>query len=185
MEDSEILDQLFARNEQAISQLADTYGSYCGSIARNFLSSPEDVEEVLSDTWLRTWNALPPERPGNLRLYLARITRNLSCDRFRAAVRQKRGGGDAALALDELSHCISSPGQPGDALEAQELQQAVNVFLSGLSRRDREIFLLRYFYITPCEAIGKRCGISPGLVRTILSRTRKKLKRYLEKEGLL
>lgn len=185
MEDRGIVDLLFSREEQAICLLRDTYGSYCSAVARNILDSPEDIEEVLSDTWLRVWNSIPPERPRNLKLYLARITRNLSYDRFRSLTRQKRGGGEVAAALEELAHCIPGPEQPGDILEARELQRAVNVFLSALPRRDREIFLRRYFYIESCDAIAARCGIRPTLVRTVLSRTRKKLKDYLEKEGLL
>lgn len=185
MEDSNILKMLLNRDEQAIPQLAHTYGSYCGTIARNILDQPEDVEEVLSDTWLRVWDSIPPQRPGNLKLYLARITRNLSYDRYRTLTRQKRGGGETALALEELSHCIPAPGKPEDTIEVQELRQAINDFLSSLPRRDREIFLRRYFYIEPSDAIAERYGIRPGLVRTVLSRTRKKLKHHLEKEGLL
>lgn len=140
------------------------------------------MEEVLSDTWLRAWNSIPPQKPANLKLFLARITRNLSYDRFRTQTRAKRGGGEITVALQELSACIPSPGQPGDALEAEELQKAVNTFLSTLPQRDRSVFLLRYFYAESMDAIALRFGIRPGLVRTILSRTRKKLKTYLIKE---
>lgn len=185
MEDKRIIELFLAREECAIAALREVYGGYCAGVARHVLDREEDVEEVLNDTWLKVWNAIPPARPGNLKLYLARITRNLSFDRFRMQTREKRGGGEIALALHELSECIPSPGQPGERLEAEQLTQTVNVFLEALSQRDREVFLLRYFYVETAENIGKRLGISPALVRTSLSRTRKKLKTYLMKEGWL
>lgn len=185
MEDSEILQAFFNRDEGAISAVSEAYGGYCAAVAGRILDTPEDVEEVLSDTWLRAWNAIPPERPENLKLYLARITRNLSFDRFRTLSRGKRGGGEIILALQELSECLAAPGLPEEKLEAEELRGAVNRFLAALPQRDRSVFLLRYFYLESMEAIAKRYGIRTTLVRTILSRTRKKLKHYLIKEGFL
>lgn len=185
MEDEKIIDLFFAREEGAITAVRDRYGGYCAQVARKVLEEEEDVEEVLNDTWLKAWNSIPPNRPQNLKLYLARIARNLSFDRFRGRLRDKRGGGEAALALHELSECIPAPGQPGERLEAEQLERAVNAFLGTLPRRDRQVFLLRYFYVETTEEIGKRLGIRPALVRTSLSRTRKKLKAYLIKEGWL
>ncbi len=185
MEDPKIVELFFARDEAGITAARDTYGGYCAQVARRLLDTEEDVEEVLSDTWLRAWNSIPPEKPGNLKLYLAKIARNLSFDRFRSQTREKRGGGELPLALHELSECIPSPEQPEDALEAEQLKQAVNAFLGELPQRDRKVFLLRYFYVETTESIGKRLGIRPALVRTSLSRTRKKLKTYLIKEELL
>lgn len=173
MQEKEIIKAFFDREEAAIAAVRDTYGSYCAAVAGNILDSPEDVEEVLSDTWFRAWNSIPPQNPGNLKLYLARITRNISYDRFRSQTREKRGGGETALALHELSRCIPGPGQPEDAVMAEALQRAVNAFLSTLPRRDRSVFLLRYFYLETMESIAQRYGIRPELVRTILSRTRK------------
>ena len=184
MEEQAILTSLYNREESAITQMQQSYGSYCASIARNILEDPQDVEEILSDTWLRAWNSIPPAKPTHLKLYLARITRNLSFDRFRSQSREKRGGGEAALALHELSECIGS-GSPEEALEAEELRSALNRFLSTLSKRDRSIFLLRYFHLEPAEKIARRFAIRPDHVRTILSRTRKKLRQYFIKEGLL
>lgn len=183
MEDAQIIAALFDREEAAITAISRTYGSYCTAVARRILTSSEDVEEVLNDTWLRVWNSIPPHTPGNLKLYLARITRNLSCDRFRSQSREKRGSGNTVLALEELSECLPASGHPGEHLEAEVLQLEINRFLSGLPERDRQVFLLRYFYIEPLDAIAKRYCIRQTLVRTILSRTRKKLKQHLEQEG--
>lgn len=185
MEDSQIIEAFLARKECAIAEVSHTYGSYCAAIARRILEAEEDVEEVLSDTWLRVWNSIPPEKPGSLKLYLARITRNLALDRFRSQTRIKRGGGETALALEELGECAGAASGPEEALVSAQLQQAVNRFVGNLPKRDRQIFLLRYFYLESAEEIGQRLGIRPALVRTVLSRTRKKLKNHLEKEGYL
>lgn len=184
MEDARIIALYHDRDEAAIRETSEKYGAYCAAIAGNILDAPEDVEEVLSDTWLRAWNSIPPERPGNLKLYLARIARNLSFDRFRGQCRQKRGGGELTLALEELSGCLPAPGQPGDRLAERELQDAVNRFLGTLPERERGIFLWRYFFAEDCHTIARRCGIRETAVRTVLSRTRKKLKEFLQKEEL-
>lgn len=183
MEDQQIIALYFDRDEQAIAATKEKYGGYCAAVAGNILDAPEDIEEVLSDTWLNTWNSIPPQKPENLKLYLARIARNLSFDRFRSQSREKRGGSQIILALEELSQCIPGSSHPGQALEAKELSAAINAFLSTLPRRDRVIFLRRYFYTQSFEEIAAAAGISQGAVRTSLSRTRKKLKHYLEKEG--
>lgn len=185
MEDSKILELYFARDEQAITATADKYGGYCASVAGNILDAPEDIEEVLSDTWLKAWNSIPPQRPTSFKLYLARIARNLAFDRFRSQSREKRGGSQIILALEELSHCVPSSSQPGGELEAKELSVAINAFLATLPSRDRVIFLRRYFYTQSFEEIAAAVGTSQGAVRTSLSRTRKKLKHYLIKEGFL
>lgn len=185
MEQQAILTSLYERKESAISRMAQAYGPYCAAIARNVLDNPEDVEEILNDTWLRAWNSIPPANPANLKLYLARITRNLTFDRFRTQSREKRGGGEIPLALDELSECIGTAANPEAIVEAGELRQSLNHFLSTLPQRDRQIFLLRYFHLQSAEAIARRYAIRPDHVRTILSRTRKKLKHHFIKEGLL
>ena len=185
MEDEKIIEQFFARKESAITAVRDTYGSYCARIAGNILDSEEDVDEILNDTWLKVWNSIPPQHPENLKLYIARIVRNLSFDRFRSRNREKRGGGEPVLALQELAECIPSPDRPEEKLEAAQLNRAVSAFLEPLPLRDRKIFLLRYFYVESTEEIAARLGIRPTLVRTSLSRTRKKLKTHLSKEGWL
>lgn len=185
MEDTRILQMYSDRNEDAIIQTRNTYGAYCAAVARRILDDDGDVEEVLNDTWLRAWNSIPPGKPENLKLYLARIARNLSFDRFRSQSREKRGGGEVTLALQELSECEAPAASPEQLLEAEELRSGVNGFLATLPKRDRGIFLLRYFYLEPTQTIANRYAVREDHVRTILSRTRKKLKQYLMKEGLL
>lgn len=183
MEDSQIIALLEQRSEDAIYAIKGKYEAYCASIASNILGDPQDVEEVLSDCWLRIWDSIPPQKPVHLKLYLAQIVRNLAYDRYRSNNRQKHGGGETALVLDELSECLAGPDQAEDGYIRKELQNAIGQFLNSLSSRDKSIFLRRYFYVQQIEQIARRHGLSPAGVRTVLSRTRKKMKSYLHKEG--
>ena len=185
MQDEEMIALYFARNEQAIQATMDTYGGYCRKIAANILKNDADVEEVLYDTLLHVWNTIPPQRPKYLRLFLGKITRNLALSMYRAQTAQCRGGGEVSIALDELSECISSDFVPEKQLEMNELGKAVNDFLRSEPRNSRVIFLRRYFYFESSKDIALRLGTSDSNVRLQLSRTRKRLKSYLKKEGYL
>ena len=181
MEDTKIIDLYFARNETAITETDQKYGAYCRSIAWNILQNHEDSEECVSDTWLRAWNAMPPQRPRVLRQFLAKITRNLSLDRFRAGHAQKRGSGEVPLALEELKECVGS-GDPATDAERKLLEELIGQFLQQLSQRDRGVFLRRYFYIESHKDIAARYGMKETNVRLCLSRTRQRLREYLRKE---
>ncbi len=182
MDDLTILRLFEARDEAAIPRAEQTYGGYCANVVRAILPSAQDVEEVLSDTWLQAWRTIPPQKPQHLHLYLARIARNLAFDRYRAQNRAKRGSGEVALALDELAHCLPAPGTVEDVLSARELARCINAFVGELPARERSIFLRRYFFVESIAAIAQGCGLTQTNVRTILTRTRKKLKIRLEKE---
>ena len=181
MEDTKIIDLYFARNETAITETDRKYGTYCRSIAWNILQNHEDSEECVSDTWLRAWNAMPPQRPRVLRQFLAKITRNLSLDRFRAGHAQKRGSGEVPLALKELKECVGS-GDPATDAERKLLEELIGQFLQQLSQRDRGVFLRRYFYMESRKDIAARYGMKETNVRLCLSRTRQRLREYLRKE---
>ena len=181
MEDSEILALFFVRDEKAIDESERKYGALCRSVAGRILDSPQDTEECVSDTWLRAWNAIPPERPGRLDVYFTKITRNLALDRWRSSRTKKKGGGELDLCLDELKNTLSdADADPADRLVLREL---LNRFLRGLSAEAREIFLLRYWYFCPNDEIARRTGKSTVAVKVSLHRTREKLRNYLEKEG--
>ena len=181
MEDTKIIDLYFERNEAAITETDQKYGAYCRSIAWNILQNHEDLEECVSDTWLRAWNAMPPQRPRVLRQFLAKITRNLSLDRFRAGHAQKRGSGEVPLALEELKECVGS-GDPATDAERKLLEELIGQFLQQLSQRDRGVFLRRYFYMESHKDIAARYGMKETNVRLCLSRTRQRLREYLRKE---
>ncbi len=183
MEDEQILDLYFARQEQAIAETDRKYGRYCFSLARNILPDDQDAEETVSDTYLHTWNVIPPQRPRVLKLFLARITRNLAFSRWRRSRAEKRGGGEMDLVLEELAGCLAAPGAVEDRLQGKELARTIQRFLEALPHRERALFLRRYFFVEETEAIAGRFGMKPDTVRKQLSRTRNKLKLYLQKEG--
>lgn len=183
MEDKAILDLYFARDEQAITETDQKYGGYCYSIANRILNSNEDSEETVSDTLWQTWESIPPKRPTFLRLFLAKVTRNLAFSRWRKTSAMKRGGGETELVLEELAGCIPGTEQVDDQLNAKELAAAIRRFLDTLPERDQDIFLRRYFYVEDAESIAVRYGIRRSNVNIILSRTRAKLKTYLTQEG--
>lgn len=185
MEDSQIVELYWQKNADAISETSNKYGSYCFTIANNILRSAEDSEECVNDTWLHAWNAMPPQRPNILRMFLAKITRNLSVNRFHARSAEKRGGGEINLVLDELADCLAGETDVEAEYEVRELEQCIRRFVRGLPERDGNVFVRRYFFTEPVAAIAGRYGLTENNVVVILSRTRKKLKLKLVKEGYL
>jgi RNA polymerase sigma factor (sigma-70 family) len=185
MEDSQIVELYWQKNTDAISETSSKYGPYCFTIADNILHNTEDSEECVNDTWLHAWNAMPPQRPRVLRMFLAKITRSLSVNRFHARSAEKRGGGEITLVLDELEDCVAGGADIEAAYEGKELEQCVRRFVRGLPERDGNVFVRRYFFTEPISVIAAQYGLTENHVMVILSRTRKKLKLKLVKEGYL
>lgn len=183
MEDETILDLYFARNEQAVVETDRKYGGYCFSLANSILNDRQDAEETVSDTYLKVWDTIPPKRPNVLKLFLAKITRNLAFSRWRKYTAEKRGGGEMELVLEELAGCLAAPGSVEDRMNGQELAKTIRTFLDTLPVREQDIFLRRYFFVEESETIARRYGMKPATVLRTLSRTRQKLKHYLTQEG--
>lgn len=185
MEDNQIIDLYFARSESAISETALKYGGYCHSIAYNILSSSEDAEESVSDTYLAVWNSVPPHRPGIFSAYLGKITRHLSIDRWRSRRAARRGGGEVALAIEELDESLAGTRDVESDYARKELLRGLNRALEDLPQVERSVFLCRYWYLDSCADIAGHFGFTEAKVRTMLHRTRGKLRTRLEKEELL
>ena len=183
MEDDQILDLYFAREERALEETDRKYGPYCFTLANNILHNDQDSEETVSDTWWKAWNAIPPKRPAVFRMFLAKITRNLAFTRWRRETASRRGGGEMELVLEELGECIPSPGGVEDSLNGKELARTIRAFLDTLSRRDQDLFLRRYFFVEESEEIAARFGMKPATVRKQLNRIRTRLRKYLIQEG--
>ena len=183
MDDREIIELYNQRNERAIVETSKKYGSYCFSIALNILENEQDAEECVNDTWVRVWDAIPPQAPACLRLFLARITRNLAFDKFKEKNRTKRGGGEMTVALHEISEFLPAAEHEKTEAEDEKFMRDVNRFLRSLSERDCGIFINRYFHTESTETIARKYGLKEGNVQKILFRTRIKLKKYLESEG--
>lgn len=185
MDDKQIVELYWARSEQAIAETAGKYGRLCYSIAYNVLANNEDAEESVNDTYLTTWNKLPPHRPTVLSAFLTKLTRCIAIDRWRRGRSAKRGGGEVPLALHELEDCVSGVGDVESALFRKEAVAAFNDFLGTLSQEERRVFLRRYFAMEPLADIGKRYGFSESKVKSMLHRTRSRLREKLNEEGLL
>ena len=184
MEDEKIVDLFWQRSDRAIAETDRKYGRYCHTIACHICGLEEDAEECVNDTWYRAWNLMPDQRPTVLSAFLGRITRSISIDRIRAKNRRRRGGGEATLALDELEECIPGGTDPERALEEKELEKAIGKFVSHLPYTEKMIFTLRYWYVAPIGEIAERLHFSNGKVKSILFRTRRKLRIYLQEKEL-
>lgn len=184
MDDSAIIDLYWARDEKALEQTDLKYGKLCRTVAFNILRNREDTEECVNDTYLRAWNAMPPNRPGVLSAFLSRITRNLALDTYKAYKADKRGGGQLPIALDELGDCISGAQSIENEMAYRDLVVLLDGFLRQLPEKECCIFLRRYWYVDSTKEIAKRYGMPEGSVKSQLSRTRQKLKKMLEQEGI-
>ena len=184
MDDKAIVDLYWQRSENAISETAAKYGAYCYSIAYNILSNREDSEESVNDTYLAAWNCMPPKRPAFFSAFLGKMTRYISLDRWKQRSRLKRGGGELPLCLEELAGCLSGEETTEDKVIRKETIACINLFLDSLPETERRVFLCRYWYFDSTAGIAKRFGFSESKVLSMLHRTRGKLQRHLEKEGL-
>lgn len=184
MDDSEIIALFFARDEKAISASSEKFGAYCKTIARNILKNEEEADECVNAVYLKAWESIPPKKPPVLSSFFGKLTKNHALNLLKSSGRIKRGGkGAADLVFEELEECISDRFSVESELERKELIKAINKFLFKCSDTNRKAFVLRYWYCTDISYIAGYLGISENNAAVILSRTRKKLKEYLIKEG--
>lgn len=183
MDDNGIIQLYWDRNDQAITATSEKYGHYCKVIAKNILSNEEDAEECVNDTYLNAWNAMPTHWPKYLATFLGKITRNLSFDKYRRDHTKRRGGGEIALVLDELTDCVSDADNVEQIIDRQELIKTIDSFVRSLSIDKRNIFVRRYWYADSVSDIARAYGMLQGTVSKTLERTRKQLKAYLAERG--
>lgn len=183
MDDQTIIELYWARAEDAIRETSAKYGGLCRSIAGNILASPEDREECVNDTWLSLWNAMPPHRPSRLAAFVGRVARNLALKKFDYLTARRRCP-EAVCSLEELGDCVSGRETVESELEERRIERSISEFLRGQEEEKRNMFLLRYWYFEPIEGICRRTGYSESKVKSMLSRTRRKLREHLEREGI-
>lgn len=184
MDDNDIVALYWDKSERALTETQAKYGAYCRAIAQRILGSGEDAEECAADTWLAAWNSIPPHRPENLSAYLGKLTRRIALKRLERRTAARRGGGEAALSLEELSECVSDTRSVESALEEKQLAAAISAYLRTLPVIKRRVFVCRYWHAYSVREIAERFGFSETKVANMLSRTRKGLRQYLEKEDL-
>ena len=178
MEDHQIIELYFARDELAIEETAKRYGGVCMQVSMDILRDRMDAEECVSDTWLQTWRTIPPQRPTILKAFLCRITRNLSINRLRER-KAKRRDRDMTLSLEELEGVLSIPED-----KSEGLSELISEFLRSLDREDRLLFMGRYWHGQSVKELADRMGLSANAAAVRLHRVREELRDYLTDKGV-
>lgn len=185
MEDKEIIELYWQRNETAIIETKKKYDRYLLGIADNILHDASENEECVNDTYLKVWNAIPPENPTSLKSYMGRIARNHALNRLRDRMREKRVANQIAVHLEELENVVCVQSKVEELVGAYHLEAVIDEFLGSISREKRVMFLRRYWYFDSIKEIAQRMGMSESKVKVSLKRTRDELRKRLEKEGFL
>lgn len=183
MQDAEIIDLYWKREESAITHTKDKYDRYLMKIAYNVLSDWNDSEESVNDTYWKAWNSMPPKKPDRLSIYLGSITRRTAIDIYRKCHRQKRVSSNYTISLEELSECIQTDSSPEEYVNSGFLADEISAFLKTLSPEKRTIFVGRYYFLDSISELAAYYGMSEAKVKTMLHRTRNGLKQHLQKEG--
>lgn len=182
--DADIIDAFFRREEAAVSAVTSEYGKYLFKIAFNILGNDEDSAECVNDAYLKLWNSIPPDKPKNFKAYIAKIARNIALDKYKERARGKRIPSEYTMSLDELAECLPGENDTERAYGERLLKNAVDSFVCSLSKRQKYLFICRYFYGDSIDDIAKSVNISGSMVFHELSDIRKKLKEKLIKEDL-
>lgn len=183
MEDWQIIELYWQREENAITETAQKYGSFCYRLAMNVLSIHEDAEECVNDTYHQAWISMPPERPVKLRAWLGKVVRNRAINVWNKNHTQKRYSGMSVL-LDELADCIPSSVTVEQEIEVRELSEIISVWLLSLPKEDRVLFVRRYWNGEALNGLAKEWNIVPGKLAQRMHRLRLSLRTALEKEGV-
>lgn len=185
MEDSKIVELYLQRDENAIKETKIKYEKYCSYIANNILNSTLDTEECVNDTYLATWNSIPPNEPKSLRAYVGKIVRNIALNRYNANKAKKRSD-SIEVVLDELNEVIGDSESDGRNLTDElTLKYALNTFVGSLKQETREIFVRRYWYLSSIKEIASDYRLKESKVKVTLLRTRELLREFLRKEGIV
>ena len=185
MNDESIIELFFVRDEKALNETSQKYGALCTKIAMNVLADSGESEEVVNDTYHKAWNTIPPQKPKSLGAYLSVITRNLALDRYRKKKAAKRIDDSLITTLDEIAQSLPDSFNIEHHSEQLQFIKKINTFLSKLPKGQRIIFVRRYFYFDSINDISQRYGYTQSNITVTLTRIRKKLAAFLEKEDML
>ena len=184
MEDNQIVECFWERNENAISAVSEKYGRYCTTVARNIVGNEQSAEECVQDTLLKLWDTIPPNRPKNLQAFIGTVVRNIALNAVKAMSAQKRGGGEPDLVLDDLCDLSTGQNEVEYLAEQHEVLDVINDFLGSIPTRKRKVLVLKYWHCCSAADISQIVGISEMNVTNILRRERKKMIEYLKKRGI-
>lgn len=184
LSDEEIVALYWERNENAINATDDKYGKYLFSVAYNILRNDPDCDECVNDTYLNTWNRIPPTRPNIFQVFLSKITRDVAVDKYRRSRAEKRVPSELTISLEELNECIPACQTPEEELLAREIVRVLNDWLRELDANDRFMFVCRYYYADTVSYISDLLDVSNKTVYRRLSELRSQLRQRFEKEGI-
>ena len=182
--DEEIIELYWKRNEQAIEETSKKYGKYLYTIAYNILYNRLDSEECVNDTYLGTWNKIPPHRPARFQGFISKITRDLAVDRYRKNTADKQVPSQLTVALEELDQCLADGPSLEEEMVLRELVRILNDYIQTLPPRNEFEFVCRYYYADDVKNIADMLQLSRNTVTRALSGMRRQLKDLLEKEGI-
>ena len=183
MDDHKIIELYWARKEIAIKETSIKYGGLCTRIAKNILFSDEDSEECVNDTYYAVWNAIPDQKPSIFSAFIGRITRNLALKRYEYISAAKRNPA-ATTSFDELGDCVSGTDSVESEVESRRIERLIDKFLWRQKEEKRNVFIRRYWYFDSIESICHSTGFSQSKVKSMLYEMRRKLRKYLESEGV-
>lgn len=183
MQDKQIVDLYWQRDEDALRHTEQKYGAYLFRTAYNILANAEDSKECVNDTYLKAWHSMPTQRPSVLSTYLGRITRQSAIDVFRRQHSKRRYASQYALSLDELADSFSCGDDAASQLDAALLAAAISDFLRTLPQDARRAFVGRYYFFDSLSELADYCGIKKSTLKSLLYRSRQKLSAHLKKEG--
>ncbi len=184
MKDEKIIELFFARDEEALRQIEAQYGDLCNYVASNFLCMREDREECFNDTLLALWNSIPPECPASLSAYVSALARNIAISKSRANNAWKRGG-NVQVVNDEALSMIADEQSLAEHYESRLAGKVINDFIETLSKSERKVFILRYWFDASDRQIADQTGFSHSKIKSMLARLRKRLAEKLAREGII
>ena len=184
LDDKVIIQHYWDREERAINETDEKYGSFCLRIAENILGNQEDSKECVNDTYLNAWNSIPPHLPEKLSCFLGKITRNLALNIYEKKHTAKRGKGQIEMALSELAECVDMSSDIENESERQQIRDVINEFLKNQNMQRKNIFIQRYWYLMSIKEIGVQHDMNDNQIKSVLYQMRNELKKILVKEGL-
>jgi RNA polymerase sigma-70 factor (ECF subfamily) len=182
VEDTQIIELYFKRDEAALQETHAKYGVYCFRIAKNILESREDSEECVNDTWVQAWKKIPPTLPESLKAFLGKIVRDISLSKYRANHAKKRFNAMDVM-LEELDNCLPSDFDMMEILEKKQLVELINAWLGTISREDRILFIKRYYYGDSIKELSRDYGYHENFLSQRMLKIRRKLRTYLKERG--
>lgn len=185
LDDEKIIELYWQRDEEAIEATDFKYRKYLYKIAYNIVRDNVDCEECLNDTYLGSWNAMPPSKPSVLKAFLTTIMRRISIKRYYSNLRKKVIPSEMTVSLSELEDFIVGDEDVGDDFDAVKLGEIISNFVRCLSEREKFIFMSRYYLAEPIDIIARDLGLSRSTINKELAAIRSALKEKLESEGYL